>query len=388
MPYPFAEKALDKLLRQCGQEDFVLLETTKITSDNHHSHLFSKPIDHLTITANGDAENFLHQAQSFLDKGYYLAGWLAYEFGYLLEPSLADLITNDDTIIADLGVYKNQQTFDHNTTSPEQTDSPSPANAKYTIDNLAVNLQKEEYLQAIAAIKEYIAAGDTYQVNYTLKLLFDFHGSATDLYRTLRRNQSVCYGAYIRQQKKHIMSFSPELFFCKKGNTCTVRPMKGTIKRGRNITEDQENSAFLQNDSKNKSENVMIVDLLRNDLGRLAKPGSVKVNSLFDVERYETLLQMTSSISSELPPTTTLPDLFKALFPCGSVTGAPKIRTMEIINALEKIRRGAYTGAIGFIAPNGDAHFNVPIRTVILDKNHGEMGIGSGIVHDSEAEKE
>lgn len=389
MPHPFSESILNRLLKKCGQEDFVLLETTRITNEEHCSLLFTSPVSHLTLTSKDNAWDFLAAAQDFLNQGYYLAGWLSYEFGYQLEPCLAQLINHDKgTLLADLGVYQHMERFDHNTPSSPPTEHTDPTALSYSLDNVHVNLKKEEYLQAISAIKKYIAAGDTYQVNYTLKLLFDFAGSPLDLYRFLRRNQSVCYGAYIKHHTQHIMSFSPELFFHKKGNTCTVRPMKGTIKRGRTVAEDEHNVSFLRSDSKNKSENVMIVDLLRNDLGRLAKAGSVRVDSLFDIERYETLHQMTSTIRCELRQEVTLADLFKALFPCGSVTGAPKIRTMEIIAELEKNRRGVYTGAIGYLAPSGDAHFNVPIRTVVLDKNSGEMGIGSGIVYDSEGESE
>ncbi len=388
MPHPFSESTLSRLLGERDQEDFVLLETTRLTSEAHRSLMFTRPVNHLSLSSTGNIQDFFKSAQDFLNQGYYLAGWFSYEFGYLLEPVLADLIKHDDTLLADLGVYQDMEIFDHTTSPSQQTDQATSAPLDYCLDNLHFNLEKEEYIRAIAVIKKYITAGDTYQVNYTLKLLFDFAGSPIDLYRFLRRNQSVSYGAYIQQQDRHIMSFSPELFFNKEGNTCTVRPMKGTIKRGRTVAEDKENAIFLQNDSKNKSENVMIVDLLRNDLGRLANAGTVKVDSLFDVERYETLHQMTSTISGELPGTVTLVELFKALFPCGSVTGAPKIRTMEIIEELEKNRRGVYTGAIGYLAPDGKAHFNVPIRTVVLDKNSGEMGIGSGIVHDSEAENE
>ncbi|MGM0681619.1 MAG: aminodeoxychorismate synthase component I, partial [Thermodesulfobacteriota bacterium] len=233
-----------------------------------------------------------------------------------------------------------------------------------------------------------IAQGDTYPVNYTLKLLFDFTGPPEELYLTLRKNQSVSFSAFIQHRNTQIMSFSPELFFRKKGRMCKVRPMKGTIERGRNTSEDQKIKKFLQSDTKNRSENVMIVDMLRNDLGRISEPGFVHVPSLFDVETYESLHQMTTTVQTTLRNNLSLYELFQGLFPCGSVTGAPKIRTMEIINELEELPRGVYTGAIGFLAPDGEAIFNVPIRTLTLKKNKGEMGIGSGIIHDSDPEKE
>jgi para-aminobenzoate synthetase/4-amino-4-deoxychorismate lyase len=244
-------------------------------------------------------------------------------------------------------------------------------------------------------VLDYIEAGDTYQVNYTLKLLFDFFGSPEKFYADLRRNQSVSYGAYLRWSDQRIMSFSPELFFWKKGGDVTVRPMKGTVKRGKNIEEDSAHQKFLRSDVKNQSENVMIVDLLRNDLGHLMHhlpEGDVQVDSLFDVETYETLLQMTSTITGRSTPEAlaevSLQKFLETIFPCGSVTGAPKIRTMEIIDELEKDRRGVYTGAIGCLLPDDEAVFNVPIRTIVLNGNKGEMGIGSGIVHDSNPRQE
>ncbi|MGW8194078.1 MAG: chorismate-binding protein, partial [Desulforhopalus sp.] len=219
--------------------------------------------------------------------------------------------------------------------------------------------------------------------------------SAARLYSELRRNQSVAYGAYIRNGDERTLSFSPELFFRKTGDEITVRPMKGTAARGRNSREEEQRCSALQNDIKNRSENVMIVDLLRNDLGRLMHghgQGRVFVDSLFDVESYESLLQMTSTIKAKTAAATMntlqLTDLFRSLFPCGSITGAPKIRTMEIIDELEIDRRGVYTGAIGYFGPDGSAIFSVPIRTVRLQGKAGEMGIGAGITHDSVPEDE
>jgi para-aminobenzoate synthetase/4-amino-4-deoxychorismate lyase len=264
------------------------------------------------------------------------------------------------------------------------TGTESESGTTFTIDNLFLNLEREEYLEAIRRVKAYIEAGDTYQVNYTLKLLFDFAGSIPEFYCSLRRNQSVSYGGLIKNGDTTILTFSPELFFRKKGNQIDVRPMKGTMVRGRTNSEDRDFADFLHNDIKNRSENVMIVDLLRNDLGRLSRMGGVNVQSLFDVETYETLHQMTSSIRGEVNGSLSVEEMFKALFPCGSVTGAPKIRTMEIIRELEAEDRGVYTGAIGYISPDGEAVFNVPIRTVVFQGDKGEMGIGSGIVWDSD----
>ncbi len=260
------------------------------------------------------------------------------------------------------------------------------------VADLRTNVDCREYLRAVGRIKEYIAAGDTYQVNYTMKLKFGFSGSAASLYLALRRSQSVAYGAWIRQGGRDIMSFSPELFFRADRERVTVRPMKGTMARGRTLPEDEQQRRALRHDRKNRCENVMIVDLLRNDLGHLLHGiggGVVRPRSLFDVEVYETLLQMTSTLDG-IPAAGRQPglgDMLRALFPCGSVTGAPKIRTMEIIHEQEKEPRGVYCGAIGYAGPEAMV-FNVPIRTLVLADGQGEMGIGSGIVHDSDPEME
>lgn len=385
-------------LAEC--DSFIFLHTSKPDKVNWKSLLFTRPIERLRFHEGDDESFFFDRIERFQRKGKYLAGWFSYEFGYLLEPGLRGLLNRPEdsgSLLADLGVFSSCNFFDHRT---GQTDFPLADNndtclTGYLVKNLRVSQRKERYLQALAKILEYIEAGDTYQVNYTLKLLFDFNGSAERLYDDLRRNQSVGYGAYLRWQDQRILSFSPELFFRKDSTSVMVRPMKGTLKRGRNLEEDAVNRSFLQNDMKNQSENVMIVDLLRNDLGRLmhyVSEGDVQVDSLFDVETYETLLQMTSTITGRTSrdelAKVSLHDFFKAIFPCGSVTGAPKIRTMEIIDELEKGRRGVYTGAIGYVLPEGEAMFNVPIRTVVLDGPNGEMGIGSGIVHDSDPQEE
>ncbi len=394
---PLSDTLLDSLLHRLAQEEtFVLLETTRVTDDEHSSLLFVKPVDRLHCRASDSPAHFLQRAEKFLAQGYYLAGWFAYEFGYLLEPSLAGKFRIDPgTVLADLGVYRTPHVYDHQNNAftndtPWSTDT-LPARREqndYKLGNLRLSQNQKEYLQTIRLIKKLIETGDTYQVNYTLKYLFDFQGSPEELYKTLRRNQSVSYGAYIRDGKSRILSFSPELFFRTRKTKITVRPMKGTMSRSPLPTEDEQLVIALGADEKNRSENVMIVDLLRNDLGRLCETDSVRVRSLFDVETFETVHQMTSTIQGDLRPGTNLERLFQAIFPCGSVTGAPKIRTMEIIRDLELDNRGVYTGAIGYIAPTGDAVFNVPIRTVTLTDNHGEMGIGSGIVYDSSPEGE
>lgn len=395
MNTPLAKSHIDALLNHLSTErDFVFLDTSKTTPEENRSLLFTNPQAVLTFSADQDPAAFFDTAQGHLNQGYFLAGWLAYEFGYALEPSLAPLLaTLGGSRLAHLGVYPAPLSIDHSI--PRQESPPPPFAARpdqllgqHQITNLRPNLTPADYFATLRRIKNYIEAGDTYQVNYTLKLLFDFTGSPESLYRELRANQPVSYGAYLNLGGQRILSFSPELFFRKGASHCQVRPMKGTMPRGRTPDEDRLLAATLQNDPKNRSENVMIVDLLRNDLGRLSAMGGVEITSLFTVETFATLHQMTSSITGQIDDQVGLAELFKALFPCGSVTGAPKIRTMEIIHELEPYPRGLYTGGIGYISPTGDAMFNVPIRTVVLDGNHGEMGIGSGIVHDSSPEAE
>ncbi len=378
-------------------ESFVFLESTRVTPENHLSYLFLEPVARLVCMPEDDPAVFFSKAQEKLAQGFFLAGYIGYEFGYMLEPILAKSFrprfpAGNSPVqlpLADLGVFCQPLIFDHIKGSFRENESwhagnaPGPE-AEFSVNNLRLNVEREEYLEAIQRIKSYIAAGDTYQVNYTLKLLFDFAGSLAGFYSSLRRNQSVSYSGIIKNSETTILTFSPELFFRKMGDVIDVRPMKGTMVRGRTMFEDRKFVDLLQHDIKNRSENVMIVDLLRNDLGRLSRMGGVKVQSLFDVETYETLHQMTSSIRGEVNRPVTLEEMFKALFPCGSVTGAPKIRTMEIIRELEAADRGVYTGAIGFISPDDGAVFNVPIRTVVLQGNKGEMGIGSGIVWDSD----
>ncbi|MFZ5761732.1 MAG: aminodeoxychorismate synthase component I [Thermodesulfobacteriota bacterium] len=393
-PRPLNDEQLAGLLHfVAAAEKAVWLETSRPGSGDHRSLLFSAPVAILTCTTQNPPALFFKAAEEHLNQGYHLAGWFAYEFGYLLEPVLSRLLPEGATPLAVLGVFPPPLIFDHasatwNRTPPWSAPAEGAATEGYTLTSLRFSESAERYRANLERIKEYIAAGDTYQVNYTLKLLFDFAGSPAALYTALRRNQSVAYSAWLKLGEEQILSFSPELFFRKEGDRCTVRPMKGTSRRGVTPEEDALRAASLRHDAKNRSENVMIVDLLRNDLGRLCRQGTVRARSLFDIETYETLHQMTSTIEGELRPGLGLAELFQGLFPCGSVTGAPKIRTMEIIRELEGGPRGVYTGAIGYLAPDGSALFSVPIRTVVLRGNGGEMGIGSGVVNDSDPERE
>ena len=247
-------------------------------------------------------------------------------------------------------------------------------------------------LKRIAAIHEWIRAGDIYQLNFTAPFRLQTKAAAAALYAHLRTRQPVEYGAFIHWQAgRHILCYSPELFFRvdREGATRRIvtRPMKGTAPRGRTTREDRAIAEWLRNDPKNRAENVMIVDLMRNDLGRLAQFGSVRAENLFAVERLPTLWQMTSTVSAELRPEAGFHDIFRALFPCGSITGAPKVRAMQLIAEIEDGPRGVYTGAIGFFSPR-QTIFNVAIRTLELEGGQGTMGAGGGIVIDSVAADE
>ena len=244
------------------------------------------------------------------------------------------------------------------------------------------------YRRAVRRILQHIGAGDCYQVNFTWSLDFRYFGSPLALYQLLRVQQPVHHGAFVQLADRSLLSLSPELFLERRDHQLRVRPMKGTIQKTGDSAADADLADTLRNSEKDRAENLMIVDLIRNDLGRLADIGTVKVEELFRIESYPTLFQMVSTISAQIP-TLPLQTILAALFPCGSVTGAPKIRAMEIIQELEGRPRGLYTGSIGHLRPGGDFSFNVAIRTLELQENGiGTLGIGSGIVADSKPDDE
>lgn len=246
-----------------------------------------------------------------------------------------------------------------------------------------------EYSNAIKKIKEEIAKGNTYEVNYTYDFNVPFDGDELDLFNFLLSKQKTPYNFYIKNQYDTVLSFSPELFFEMQNNHILTKPMKGTIHRGKDKKEDKNLIEFLKNDIKNRAENVMIVDLLRNDLGRIAKVGTVNVSKLFEIETHKTLHQMTSQIEADLKENTTFFDIFKAIFPCGSITGAPKISTMKVISHVEKGERNIYCGAIGMISPK-ETIFSVPIRILqkTNEQNKFKYRVGGAIVWDSNAQDE
>lgn len=246
-----------------------------------------------------------------------------------------------------------------------------------------------EYSNAIKKIKEEIAKGNTYEVNYTYDFDVPFDGDELDLFNFLLSKQKTPYNFYMKNQYDTVLSFSPELFFEMQNNHILTKPMKGTIRRDKDKKEDKKLIEFLKNDIKNRAENVMIVDLLRNDLGRIAKVGTVNVSKLFEIETHKTLHQMTSQIEADLKENTTFLDIFKAIFPCGSITGAPKISTMKVISDVEKGERNIYCGAIGMISPK-ETIFSVPIRILqkTNEQNKFKYRVGGAIVWDSNTQDE
>ena len=364
---------------------YVLLDDS--LTPGGRSLLYTEPERIVAAHAPEEVEAALEEVEAGLAAGLHAAGFFAYELGYCLEPKLKRLLPGDGSVpLFWLGLFRAPRALDDAGTRAWL--EAQGAGGKAAISGLELTWTREDYDDAFAKVQDYIAAGDVYQINLTLKYRFDFAGDAIALYAALRRKQRVAYGALIHTGALDVLSLSPELFFRREGKHITARPMKGTAPRGRTPREDSRLKTWLAVDEKQRAENLMIVDLLRNDLGRVARIGSVEVTDLFTVETYRSVHQMTSGITAELRSDMGLKDMLRALFPCGSVTGAPKVRAMEIIRELEGEPRGIYTGAIGHIAPSGDAQFNVAIRTVVLDGRAGEMGIGSGIVADSKAESE
>ena len=398
----------------------VLLEGCKPdraeSNEEPWTQLFTAPLRVCAAYSAAEIPVLFGEVESAVAAGQCAAGFFSYECGSCFEPKAGARAGGEGQPIphplAWFGIYDRSYVFDHKAGTfagdePPKlvrflhgepraaTDAAARAPGAKPKISAEFALTEAEYAQRIAAIHEWIRAGDVYQLNFTAPLRIEVPGSAAKLYARLRARQPVDYGAFLHWQPgRRVLSFSPELFFRiehvdarRGGRRIVTRPMKGTARRGRTTREDRAIAEWLRNDAKNRSENLMIVDLVRNDLGRVARTGSVRVENLFAVERYATLWQMTSTISAELRPEVGFRDIFRALFPCGSVTGAPKVRAMQLIAELEGSPRGVYTGAIGFFSPRQTV-FNVAIRTLELDGERGRMGAGSGIVIDSDPAEE
>jgi len=365
---------------------YILLENSLDTGDDARSYLFTKPKKWITCTDGAALEGAFREIDAAVAEGFHAAGWIAYEAGYWLEPKLAPLrrLHPEGASLLRFGIFDAPQVFD-----PRELEafwfSRNEGTQEFEVSDIRLALDEADYVKRIEAVKDYLAAGDIYEANFTLPCHFRVDGNLEALHRQIRQSQRVPYGAVLAMGEETILSYSPELFVEKRGTRLSARPMKGTSARGFTAQGDEVLRQELRSDVKQRAELLMIVDLLRNDLGRLARVGSVNVTNPYNVEAYRTVLQMTSTVNGEVDADLSLATTVRSLFPCGSITGAPKIRAMEIIAELEAQPRGVYTGAIGFVTPERDFTFSVPIRTLRIGSDGtGVLGVGSGIVADSD----
>ncbi|MBZ4021352.1 aminodeoxychorismate synthase, component I [Rhodobacter sp. TJ_12] len=338
----------------------------------------TRPVSVIRADSPADVDRAFAEIAAAQAAGKWLAGMLSYELGYLFSPKLAPLVPETrDLPLMLFGVYDAPA-------PPKAPVSPSVAAPQFT-----PAISQAEYLAAFDRVQAYIAAGDTYQINLTFPQTAPCSADPRALYARLKAVQPVGHGVLVEAGDFALLSRSPELFFAiDAARQATVRPMKGTVPRGADPLADEAAAAWLHGSEKNRAENLMIVDLLRNDLSRISEIGSVRVPALYDIESYRTVHQMTSTVIARLRDGVDFRAICAALFPCGSVTGAPKIRAMQIIHELETAPRGAYCGGIGWIAPDGAMEFNVAIRTLCLRDGVATLNVGGGVVHDSEGAAE
>ncbi len=368
-------------MREMGEKTAVLLFHGQAPGTHL---LFERPREIIQAWALEEVRPALERIEAAQKAGWSLAGYLTYEAGLAFEQKLA---RNPPLGLSGpllwFGVFTSPRELDEGAVNDWLRREANERSAP-TVSNLTFDTDQIGYDAAFAAIGDHLACGDIYQVNFTMRASFQLRGAPEAMMMKLLRRQPVGHGAFLRHDGKSVLSLSPELFVERQGRRLRSKPMKGTAPRGANPEEDRALAENLALDPKSRAENVMIVDLLRNDLSRVCVPGSVKVPHLFSVETYNTLFQMTSTVEGDLAEEVGFADAMAQLFPCGSITGAPKLRAMEIIQQLEVSPRGLYTGSIGHISPNGDFRFNVAIRTLVVDeKGRGEVGAGSGVVFDS-----
>ena len=363
------------------REPLILLENT-LDSDSE-SLVFRRPLERVLARSAEEIVPALARLDELRESGCWLAGYIAYEAGYALIPTLLPMMPAEPGTLIDFYAFRAPERL-----SADATDTllVSLTTGPAQLTDLTFGESRAHYLQQLAKLRQHLRDGDTYQVNYTMRLGVALAGCPVALYRQLRERQRVRYSALMLLPEQSVLSLSPELFLRKRGERLESRPMKGTAPRGATPSEDAAIARSLPADEKQRAENLMIVDLMRNDIGRLARVGSMKAERLFEVETFETVHQMISVIEGDVERSLSLQQLLEGLFPCGSITGAPKIRTMEIIRALEATPRGLYTGAIGYITPENDITLSVPIRTLTLDSasRRGTLGIGGGITWASE----
>ena len=363
---------------------FVLLDDARDKGASP-ARLYSNPVE---IISTRDSRKVPALLARLKGEKRHIAGFIAYEAGNALETRLAQLTRQAAEPLPPLlwfGLFEGCQEI-----APDDVPALFPDPDGGWIGLPKPLISRADYETALASVKNYIAAGDIYQANLTFGCDVPLSGDPRALYAGLRMRAKAGYGGLIWTGEDWLASLSPELFFALKDGKLTTKPMKGTAMRGCDPASDAEAAERLQSDPKQRAENLMIVDLLRNDLSRVAVPGSVAVPQLFHVETYPTVHQMVSTVTAQLQDGIDAVDVISTIFPCGSITGAPKIRAMEVIDEVEAAPRGAYTGAIGRIDPGADAAFNVAIRTLHLRacENRATMGLGSGIVADSESADE
>ncbi len=330
---------------------------------------FYDPVDELRADHPAEVAGVFAAIERALSAGYYAAGFLAYEAGYAFERVFDAAAVAAGFPLAHFGVFRRME------------EEPPPATQGPPVLDRALAIDPRTYAENVEKVRGYIQKGDVYQITYCVKNRLTYEGEPKALFGRLFNRQPVPYPAYVLTAEFNLLSLSPELFFKKRGEHITTKPMKGTWRKGGNLISDWYNRRRLHFDPKNRAENVMIVDLMRNDLGRIGT--KVQVPKLFEVTSYTTLHQMTSTVTAQVPADITALRLFSALFPSGSVTGAPKIRAMQIIQEIEDGPRRIHTGAIGYMTPEREMFFNVAIRTLLLQGQTGEMGVGGGIVWDS-----
>ncbi|MBU0677272.1 MAG: aminodeoxychorismate synthase component I [Verrucomicrobia bacterium] len=339
---------------------------------------FSSPLRIIKAGTSDEVMRALQEIEAVVETGRYAAGFVSYEAAPAFDSALTCRPLAGLPLLW-FGVYESAENLGAFPKWPQET---------FEVGNWSTSTSAKAYAEAVDAIKQYIAAGDTYQVNYTIRSQATFSGNPLLFFSQLVANQKSRFAAYIDTGDHTICSASPELFFRLDGDTIECAPMKGTAARGLSAEEDKVRAIALRESAKDRAENIMIVDMVRNDLGRIADAGSVQAGDLYTIEKYKTLFQMTSIVKAKT--SASYSEIFRALFPCASVTGAPKVRTMEIIRELEDTPRGVYTGTIGLVSPGRRAQFSVAIRTACIDRRTGiaEYGIGSGIVWDSNADNE
>ncbi|NVJ69601.1 MAG: aminodeoxychorismate synthase component I [Alphaproteobacteria bacterium] len=376
----------------------VLLDDSRPAHRAGRSLLFHSPEKVIVAHTLEEVGPALEAMDAALADGLHLAGWISYECAAYFEPRLKAHIKGlpEEPLIWMMAT-RQRESLDPDTLDRAFADARR-GNEHFTSLEIGESAAgKRAYQNALEKVHAYIQAGDVYQINHTFPLPCEMKGDALALYERLRTSQPVPFGAYIDTGAEagnfKILSLSPELFVRRSGNDLTGKPMKGTAPRGLTYEEDRAIATGLTTDEKSKAENLMIVDLIRNDLSRISKPGSVSVPHLFETEQYPSLHQMTSTITAQAEDGLTPSSLLQALFPCGSITGAPKVRAMEIIAELEEAPRGVYCGTIGHFSPgrNGvaDWSLNVPIRTIIFGaQQKGRLSVGSGVVADSDIEGE